>query len=63
MGCKKRFCIKHVLSHFPPTGEKCPGPKHCELSLEGEIKDLTEQQGEGRVDVDVDLIPEKTTRR
>ena len=45
MGRKKRFCNKHGLSHFPPMGKKCPGPKHCNLSLEGEIKDLTEQQG------------------
>ena len=44
------------MLHFPPTGKKCPGPKHCSLSLEGEIKDLTEQQG--GIDVDVDLLQE-----
>ena len=45
MGCKKRFCNKHRLSHFPLTGKKCLGLKFCDLSLEGEIKDHTEQQG------------------
>ena len=54
MGRKKRFCNKHGLSHFPPTGKKCPGPKFCDLSLEGEVKDHTEQQG--GVDVDVGLL-------
>ena len=34
MGRKKRFCNTHGLLHFPPTGKKCPGPKHCNLGLE-----------------------------
>ena len=37
-------------------GKKCPGPKHCSLRLEGEIKDLTEQQG--GIGVDVDILQE-----
>ena len=44
MGRKKRYCNKHGLSHFPPTGKKCPGPEFCDISLSGEIKDATGQQ-------------------
>ena len=51
---KKRYCNKHGLSHFPPTGKKCPGPEFCDISLSGEIKDATGQQG--GIDVDVDLL-------
>ena len=54
MGRKKRFCNKHGMSHFPPTGKKCPGPEFSEISLSGEIKDITEQQG--GIDVDVGLL-------
>ena len=54
MGRKKRFCKKHGLSHFPPTGKKCPGPEFSEISLSGEVKDFTGQQGV--IDVDVDLL-------
>ena len=54
MGRKKRYCNKHGLSHFPPTGKKCPGPEFCDISLSGEIKDATGQQG--GIDVDVDLL-------
>ena len=54
MGRKKRFCNKHGLSHFPPTGKKCPGPEFSEISLSGEIKVVTGQQG--GIDVDFDLL-------
>ena len=54
MGRKKRFCKKHGMSHFPPTGKKCPGPEYSEISLSGEVKDYTGQQG--GIDVDVDLL-------
>ena len=67
MGRKKRFCNKHGMSHFPPTGKKCPGPEFGEISLSGEVKDITEQQGGDRCgrrsppEIDpIDL--EKTTR-
>ena len=55
MGCVKIYCQKHGLSHFHPTGKKCPGPKHCVLSLEGEVKYFTEQQGKG-VDMKASLL-------
>ena len=42
------------MSHFPPTGKKCPGPEYSEISLSGEVKDFTGQQG--GIDVDVDLL-------
>ena len=42
------------MSHFPPTGKKCPGPEYSEISLSGEVKDYTGQQG--GIDVDVDLL-------
>ena len=54
MGRKKRFCKKHGISHFPPTGKKCPGPEFSEISLSGEVKEHTGQQG--GIDVDVDLL-------
>ena len=54
MGRKKRYCNKHGLSHFPPTGKKCPGPEFCEISLSGEIREITEQPG--GIDMDVDLL-------
>ena len=54
MGRKKRFCKKHGMSHFPPTGKKCPGPEFSEISLSGEVKEYTGQQG--GIDVDVDLL-------
>ena len=54
MGRKKRFCNKHGLSHFPPTGKKCPGPEFSEISLSCEIKDVTGQQG--GIDVEVGLL-------
>ena len=42
------------MKHFPPTGKKCPGPEYSEISLSGEVKDYTGQQG--GIDVDVDLL-------
>ena len=42
------------MSHFPPTRKKCPGPEFSEISLSGEIKEHTGQQG--GIDVDVDLL-------
>ena len=54
MGRKKRFCKKHGMSHFPPTGKKCPGPEFSEISLSGEVKEYTGQQG--GIDVDVGLL-------
>ena len=54
MGRKKRFCNKHGMSHFPPTGKKCPGPEFSEISLSGEVKDITEQQG--GINMDVGLL-------
>ena len=42
------------MSHFPPTGKKCPGPEFSEICLSGEVKDITEQQG--GIDVDVGLL-------
>ena len=42
------------MSHFPPTGKKCPGPEFSEISLSGEIKEHTGQQK--GIDVDVDLL-------
>ena len=38
MARKERFCNKHGMSHFPPTGKKCPGPEFSEISLSGEIR-------------------------
>ena len=40
------------MSHFPPTGKKCPGPNFCELSLSGEIKEITKQEG----GIDINLL-------
>ena len=54
MGRKKRFCNKQGMSHFPPMGKKYPGPEFSEISLCGEVKDITEQQG--GIDVDVGLL-------
>ena len=47
---KKDSVKKMGLFHLPPMGKMCPGPKNCDLSLEGEVKESTEQQG-GGVDV------------
>ena len=55
MARKKRFCNKHGMSHYPPTGMKCPGPNFSKISLSGEITKHTEQQG-GGIDVDVGLL-------
>ena len=37
----------NVLVALPLMGKECPGPKHCDLSFEAEIKHHTEQQRGG----------------